>query len=180
MYELSLHIIDIVQNSIAAHAKNIEVTLVVDSLKDRVSLEIRDDGVGMDKEILKMVEDPFFTTKSGKNVGLGIPLLKETAEITDGNFELKSKKGEGTLIKATFKKSHIDLPPVGDLYNTILTLIFACEKINLKFKYIKDGKTFEIETNKLRNLLGDVSFSNPEVIKFLKKYIKENIKKMEA
>jgi len=180
MYELSLHIIDIVQNSIAAHAKNIEVMLIEDNSKDQVLLETKDNGVGMDKEIIKMVEDPFFTTKRGKSVGLGIPLLKETAEITDGNFELKSKKGEGTLIKATFKKSHIDLPPIGNLEDTILTLVFAAEDINLKFTYEKNGKIFEIETGKIKNMLGNIPFSNPAVIKFLKEYIRENLKKMEA
>lgn len=180
MNEISLHIIDIVQNSISAGAKNVKVRLSEDSMKDLVLLEVEDDGVGIDKETLHMVEDPFFTTKSGKSIGLGIPLLKETAEITDGNFELKSKRGKGTLIKATFKRSHIDLPPIGNLEDTILTLVFAAEDINLKFTYEKNGKIFEIETGKIKSMLGSIPFSNPEVIKFLKEYIKENLKNMEV
>ena len=180
MNELSLNIIDIVQNSISAGAKNIKIRLIEDTMKDLVLLEVKDNGVGIGEETLHMVEDPFFTTKTEKHVGLGIPLLKETAEITNGKFNINSRKGEGTKIKATFKRSHIDLPPIGNLEDTILTLVFAAEDINLKFTYEKNGKIFEIETGKIKSMLGSITFSNPEVIKFLKEYIKENLKNMEV
>ncbi len=180
MNEISLHIIDIVQNSISAGAKNVKVRLSEDSMKDFVLLEVEDDGVGIDEETLHMVEDPFFTTKTGKHVGLGIPLLKHTSETTEGTFKIVSKMGKGTKIKGTFKRSHIDLPPLGNLENTILTLIFATEGINLKFIYEKNGKIFRIETGKIKSMLGNVKFSNPEVIKFLKEYIKEKLKNMEV
>lgn len=108
--ELSMHIIDIVQNSISAGADLIKVK--IHELKDRdlLIIEVEDNGKGMDKDQINRVQDPFYTTKSFKRVGLGIPLFKQTAEHCDGSFQILSEPSKGTLIRATFKKSHVDLP----------------------------------------------------------------------
>lgn len=171
MDELSLHIIDIVHNSVSACAKNIEVIIIDNDERDIISFEIIDDGKGMDEDILKKVEDPFFTTRS-KKVGLGIPLLKQLAESTGGLFEIKSKKGEGTRVKVVLPKSNPDVPPLGDLYSTILNLLYI-EDINIKIVYIKNNIEKSIESKRIKEILGNTPLSHPEIIKFLRNYIKD-------
>ncbi|MGB9842856.1 MAG: ATP-binding protein [Caldisericia bacterium] len=169
MDELSLHIIDIVHNSVSAGAKNIEVIIIENDKKDIISFEVIDDGKGMDEEILKKVTDPFFTTRD-KKVGLGIPLLKQLAESTGGSFEIKSKLGEGTSLKVILPKSNPDIPPLGNLTDTILNLLFI-EDSNIKIIYKKNNVEKVIDSKKIKEILGEVPLSNPDVIKFLKKYI---------
>ncbi len=171
MDELSLHMIDIVHNSVSAGAKNIEVIIIDNNEQDIISFEIIDDGKGMDEEILKKVEDPFFTTRN-KKVGLGIPLLKQLAESTGGLFEIKSKKEEGTRLKVLLPKSNPDVPPLGDLYSTILNLLYI-EDINIKIVYIKNNIEKSIESKRIKEILGNTPLSHPEIIKFLRNYIKE-------
>jgi|YelNatPaOPRAMG01_1025707.scaffolds.fasta_scaffold01148_8 hypothetical protein len=171
MDELSLHIIDIVQNSVSAGAKNIEVIIIDDDEKDIISFEVIDDGKGMDEEILKKIEDPFFTSKN-KKVGLGIPLLKQLAESTGGIFEINSKLDKGTRVKVTLPKSNLDVPPLGDLYSTILNLLYI-QNINIKIVYIKNNLEKIIESSKIKNILGNIPFTHPDVIMFLRNYIKE-------
>ncbi len=169
MDELSLHILDIVHNSVSAGAKNIEIKIVDDDKEDIISFEIIDDGRGMDEETLKKVVDPFFTTRN-KKVGLGIPLLKQLAESTGGFFEIKSKKGEGTKVKLSLTKSNPDVPPLGNLKDTILSLLFI-EDSNVKITYIKNNIEKNIESNKIKEIIGEAPMSHPEIIKFLKNYI---------
>ncbi len=176
MYELTLHIIDIVHNSIRANASQIEVK-IIDSLKsDKIIIEIIDNGIGMDEETIQRVQDPFYTTKKEKTVGLGVPLLKQTANHCDGEFFIKSELGKGTIVHAEFKKSHIDLPPIGNLSDTFLTLLtYDDENINIILNYETDKGKFSISTSEIKNEIGDVPLSSPEVISFLKSYIKENL-----
>lgn len=169
MDELSLHILDIVHNSVSAGAKNIEIKIVDDDKEDIISFEIIDDGRGMDEETLKKVVDPFFTTRN-KKVGLGIPLLKQLAESTGGFFEIKSKKGEGTKVKLSLTKSNPDVPPLGNLKDTILSLLFI-EDSNIKITYIKNNIEKNIESNKIKEIIGEVQMSHPDIIKFIKNYI---------
>jgi len=178
MEELSLHILDLVQNSVSAGAKNIHIIIEEDSKKDVLSIEVIDDGKGMDKETLEKAQSPFFSSKLDRRVGLGIPLLKQSAIHCDGEFRMESVPGEGTRIKAIFRSSHIDLPPMGDLENTFFTIITTIPHVNFYIKYNKDGKIFEIDTLKIKELLGGVPLTHPEVLGFLKKYIHENLKKM--
>jgi anti-sigma regulatory factor (Ser/Thr protein kinase) len=176
MIEISLHIIDMVQNAIAANAKDIEVIIEENTKNNILKLEIKDDGYGLNKHEVKKVQDPFFTTKVDKKVGLGIPLLKQMCILCGGQFTIESRKGKGTKIIAQFEKNSIDLPPMGDIETTILILLLSCENTDIKFTYTIDGKIFEISSKGLKEILGEIPFSNPEVIKFLKKYIKEKIK----
>lgn len=170
MDELSLHIIDIVHNSVSAGAKNIEVLIIEDDEKDIISFEVIDDGKGMDEEILKKVSDPFFTTRN-KKVGLGIPLLKQLAESTGGSFKIKSELGEGTSIKVILPKSNPDVPTLGNLKETILNLLFI-EDTNIKIIYKKNKLEKEIDSKKIKEILGEIPMSHPDIIKFLKNYIK--------
>lgn len=180
MDELSLHILDIVQNSISAKATFIEVKVIEDLVKDKIEIMILDNGIGMDEEELKRVEDPFYTTKNYKKVGLGIPLLKQIALSTEGDFKIESKKGEFTKVYASFKRSHPDTPPIGNLKDTLLTIILSSENFDIKFQYKKDNKIFELNTKEIKENLGDIPINHPEVIKFIRNFLDENFKNMEV
>ncbi len=178
--ELSMHIMDIVQNSISAGAKLVRVRLEQNFSLDTLTIEIEDDGKGMTAEEIKKVQDPFYTTKSYKKVGLGIPLFKQIAEHCDGSFEIISTPGKGTLIKAKFKMSHIDLPPIGNMRDTIIALVVGKPEIDFLFEIYKDGVSFVLDTREIKKELQDVPINHPEVIRFLKEYIDENLKAMEV
>lgn len=177
MKELSLNILDIIENSLKAKAKNIELTIVEDDSKDLLLIEIKDDGVGMDETLLKEVFDPFMTTSKNKKVGLGLPLLKLEAELCDGGVFIESKKGLGTIVKVCFKKSHIDVPPLGDLPATIVSIIATHPEVNLKFEYVVDGRTFEISTEDLRKTCEE-SLCTPLVLSSIKTFLEEKIKEL--
>ncbi len=173
MEELSLHIIDLVENSKRAGAKNIRVEIRMWSEKDLLCLKVSDDGCGIKPEEILKVQDPFYSTKKNKKVGLGIPLLKQNAEMCDGKFEINSSPGKGTEVLACFKLSHIDRPPIGNLDDTILTLIVGSPEFNIEFIVSFDNSEFSLSTEELKKILGPVPLSNPDVIKFLKNYIDE-------
>lgn len=178
--ELSMHILDIVQNSVSAGANLVRVRVEEDTQRDLLLIEVEDNGIGMDRETIEKVQDPFYTTKTHKKVGLGIPLFKQTALHCDGTFEIKSEKGVGTLVRATFKKSHIDLPPLGNLKDTILTLVVSQPSVDFVFEVIKDDRIFVLDTREIKKELQDVPINHPEVVRFLKEYIDENLKTMEV
>ncbi len=125
MEDLSLHILDIAENSVAAKADRIEIRVVVDKKNDLLSLEIIDNGTGMDKDTIKKALDPFYTSKTVRRVGLGLSLLSESAKAANGKLTLESKKGKGTRVKAEFQFSHIDRKPLGDIDQTIITLVMG-------------------------------------------------------
>jgi nitrogen fixation/metabolism regulation signal transduction histidine kinase len=180
MDEISLHILDIVQNSISANANFIIVNVNDDSKEDIIEIEILDNGKGMSEEELKLIEDPFYTTKNYKKVGLGIPLLKQIAFSTEGDFKIESKKEEFTRVYAKFRKSHPDTPPLGNLKDTILTLILTSDNFDIKFQYKKDGKILEIDSREIKKILGDIPINHPEVIKFIRNYLEDNFKNLEV
>lgn len=135
MEELSLHILDIAENSIRAGATRIEIYIHEDAKNDVLTIKIKDNGAGMDKETLKKVRDPFFTTKASKKWGLGIPLLAHAARQSGGNIKIHSKPGAGTTLVATFAHSHIDRQPMGDIEETLKALIIANPGIDFAFKH---------------------------------------------
>jgi len=178
MAELCLHIIDLAENSVRAGAKKVSIRLLYSKSKDLLELEVSDDGCGMDTETARKVQDPFFTTKSGKKVGLGIPLLKAAAEMTGGHFALLSKPGQGTTIIARFVLSHFDTPPVGALSDTILTQLVAHNEINFSFQINTDDAGFCLSTAEIREQVGDMPLSHPDILTFLRTYIVNNLKEM--
>jgi signal transduction histidine kinase len=137
MEDISLHILDIVENSIRAHAKNVEIKLVENMKKDLLLLEIIDDGDGMDEMTRKKSTDPFVSTKEGKEVGLGLSLLEQSAEESEGKVLIESMKGKGTKVTATFRLSHIDRKPLGNLDETMNCLKVAHPEIHFSFEHIK-------------------------------------------
>ena len=150
MEDLSLHILDIVENSVRAHAKKIEIKIIEEKKKDLLTIEIIDDGKGMDKKTLKNVLDPFFTTKNIKRVGLGLSLLAQSAEESGGSIKIESKPGQGTKVKAVFGYSHIDRKPLGDIYESLKVLIIANPDINFIYKYQKDNANYHLDTKGIK------------------------------
>lgn len=173
MREIALHILDIVQNSITAGATKIEVNICEDTDLDKLSVVISDNGCGMSEEFLKKVIDPFTTKRTTRKVGLGIPLYKMAAENTGGSFDIQSKLGEGTVVTAVFGYGHIDRQPLGDMTGTMLGLFTSYENIDFLYKHSVNKNTFEVDTAELKNVLGDVPFSAPEVYLWLSEFLKE-------
>ncbi|NLC17678.1 MAG: ATP-binding protein [Clostridiales bacterium] len=174
LQELSLNVLDIVSNSIRAGANLIEITVEVDRERDSLTIEINDNGCGMTKEQLAMVEDPFYTTRTTRKIGLGVPFFKMAALGTGGSFHISSAPKAGTKVSASFILSHIDRMPLGDINSTIHTLITMNTQIDFVYTYKFDNKQFVLDTRQFREILGDIPLDNPEVSAYIKEYLEEN------
>ena len=150
MEDLSLHILDIVENSIRAKASTIEMKVVEDIEKDLLTIEIRDNGQGMDEETVKKALDPFFTTRTTRKVGLGLSLLSQAARESGGNIEIESQAGGGTRVKATFGYSHIDRKPVGNMEATLTTLIVGNPEVDFIYEHKKGELEYRLDTKEVR------------------------------
>ena len=146
MEDLSLHILDIAENSIASSAGRIEIRIEEDTGRDVLTIEIKDDGKGMDEQTLHKTLDPFFTTRTTRRVGLGLPLLAQAARQTDGKIELDSKPGQGTTVKATFSLSHLDRQPMGDMQETIRTLVAGHPEIDFLYEHKTNDSIYHFDT----------------------------------
>jgi anti-sigma regulatory factor (Ser/Thr protein kinase) len=173
MEDLSLHILDIIENSIDAGARNIEIQIREDSKQDLLSIEIADDGKGMDEATLKKALDPFFTTKTVRKVGLGLSLFRESAREANGDLEIQSKVGQGTRLRATFQRSHIDRRPLGDMRKTVMTLIIGHPETRFKYVHEQDGRKFELDTKKLADKNDLSSMSAIELMNLIKRSMPE-------
>lgn len=177
MNELSLYILDLVQNSVTAGAKHISITITIDTAADTLLIEIQDDGCGMSEELLSKVTSPFTTTRKTRKVGLGIPMIMQLCQMCEGRFDIQSKLGEGTKLSLLFQASHVDLPPMGSLPETMLSLVNGTpEGIEFRLVYSVDANSFDFDTGEVRQMLGvDVPLNTPEVLTWIRDYIKENI-----
>ena len=174
MEDLSLHILDIVENSVAAQASKIEITLVEDKKKDLLSVEVIDNGIGMDEETQKKALDPFFTSKKVRRFGLGLSLLSESAKAANGHLSIKSEKGKGTKIRADFQYSHIDRKPLGDIGQTIITLVIGNPDIDIIYVHKKDGHEYSLDTRKIKARLKDIPINSPDGIRMTKQDLKKD------
>ena len=173
MRELALNILDIAENSVKAGATLIRISVKAEG--EELRIEISDDGCGMDAEFLKRVTDPFTTTRTTRKVGMGIPLFKMAAEMAGGSFSIRSERGVGTTVTATFLRDHIDRAPLGDLSDTVVTLIGGECKSEFVFEVSVDGKGFVFDTRELKAELDGVPVGEPEVLVFVRDMIKENM-----
>lgn len=178
--EISLNILDIAQNSIRAEADLIEIGVLIDRKADTLTVIINDNGCGMTKEQIAHVEDPFFTTRSTRKIGLGVPFFKMSAIITGGSFEITSEVKVGTKVKAVFVLSHIDRMPLGDINSTIHTLVTYNTNIDFVYTYEFDGESFVLDTRQMREILGGVPLDSPEVSEYIKEYLDENKKEADG
>ena len=176
MKELSLNILDIAQNSIKANAAHVEISL--EQRGDWLTITITDDGTGMSPEFAQEAANPFTTTRTTRKVGMGLPLFKLAAEQTGGTFSLTSHQAahegddHGTTVTATFNTAHVDCEPVGDITETILTLIQGNPDLSLTYLYSKDGDELRLSTDEMREILGDdVPLNSPDVLAWARSFL---------
>ena len=175
MEELSLNILDIAQNSVRAEASEVGITVKELKAIDRMIITITDNGCGMTPEQVAHVEDPFYTTRTTRKVGLGVPFFKMAALMTGGDFSIRSQVGKGTEVEAVFGLSHIDRMPLGNMAETMCILMCMNEHINFTYTYQVDDEAFTVSSAQLAEVLDGVPLSAPPVMDFIKGYIKENM-----
>ncbi|MEL7607911.1 MAG: sensor histidine kinase [Bacillota bacterium] len=178
MKEISLHILDIAENALAAGATHVGIEIDVDHAKDRLLITLRDDGSGMDKGLAESVLSPFVTTRTTRKVGLGLPMFKAGADLCGGSFSLQSAPNAGTLVQAGYPISHIDRPPLGDIAETMQVLILAKPDVEFVFCCRVDGTAFVFDTREIRRYLGSAPIDAPEVAVWIREYIDEGVKKL--
>lgn len=176
MNDLSLHIIDIIQNSLTAGATLIKLTVNEDIKGDLLTIVIEDNGKGMTAQQVLSLEDPFFTSRTTRRVGMGIPLFKQSAVQSSGDLWVLSEPGVGTKVTATFKHSHIDRPPLGDLANSFILMVSANPERDLLLKYIYNGSEYCFDTVEIKEILDGLPLNDPTVIRTLTAMVAENIK----
>jgi Signal transduction histidine kinase len=173
MQELSLNILDLAQNSISAEASLIEIEIDEDVAGDTLTVTLRDNGRGMSQSQLEAVTDPFYTTRTTRKVGLGVPFFKMAAEMSGGRFEIRSEPGEGTCVRGVFGLSNIDRMPLGDVNGTIETLIYCNPQLDFVYARSRGEKSFTLDTRQVRAVLGGVPLNANEVTLWLKEYLCE-------
>ena len=172
MKDLSMHLMDIAQNSVRAKAT--QVILSVMENNETIAIQVEDNGSGMDAETQKRVSDPFYTSRTRRKVGLGIPLFKQNAELTGGHIELESTLGKGTNIKAVFIKTNIDCLPRGDLAQSVMLLMVGHPTVNFIFIY-QYKNNYEISSDEIKEAVGEENFHNPKAIRLISEIIHENL-----
>jgi hypothetical protein len=180
MLELSMHILDIVQNSLAAQASQVDIRIREDLGKDLLILEVEDNGRGMSPELTQRVTDPFYTSRTTREVGLGLPLLKLAAERCGGRLEVQSQEGKGTRVSATFGLDHFDRAPLGDMGETLAVLICGNPGVDFLYEHGVDGQTYRLATREMREILGPVRLDEPSVHDFIRRDVQQGLKKIKA
>lgn len=175
MKELSLHILDIANNSVAAGASLVEIIVSEDIAKNRLTITVKDNGAGMSPKTLSKAKDPFSTSRATRNVGLGIPLFENAARSCGGGFDIKSQLGEGTIVTAWFEHNHIDRQPLGDMASTFVALVTESAEIDFIYRHIICDRIFEADTKDVKNKLQKVPINTPDVVLWLQEYINEGI-----
>ena len=175
MKELSLHILDIVENSIKAEASIIRIEISNSKNNDELIITIEDNGRGMSPEFLARVRDPFTTTRTTRKAGMGISLFESAAVQTGGSLTIESQEGVGTTLCASFVPSSIDCAPLGDMAATMVTIISGAPDIDYLYHFATDNGEFVLDTKELRSILGDVSFNTLDVLEWIRSYVEEGM-----
>ncbi len=180
MREIALHLLDLAENSVSAGAQNVCINIIEDVRADRLDASITDDGRGMDAETVRKVTDPFYTSRTTRNVGLGIPLLKEAAEESNGGLTISSEPGKGTTVEINFQLSHIDRMPLGNLRDTFLSLAVGHPDTHWIFRYTARGlnaeESYELDDAPLKETLQGLSLSHPDVLIYLREDLDAGLK----
>lgn len=178
MTEIALNVLDVVQNSVRAKASLIYIRITADTGTDMMDISIEDNGCGMTKEQVEHVTDPFFTTRTTRKIGLGVPFFKYSAECTGGSFSIESHVGKGTKVLARYVLSSIDRMPLGDMCATMHTLITLNTEIDFVYTYVVDGRQFVLDTREFREILGKIAFDTPEVSAYIRDFLSENTREV--
>ena len=180
MKELSLHILDIIQNSVNAGASIIEIEIEEEQKEDIFRFSVKDNGCGMSADFLRKVKDPFTTTRTTRKTGLGIPLLEAAAVQCGGRLDIVSEPGKGTAVTAVFQNSHIDRAPLGDMAQTMVTVISGSPEIDFLYTHIKNGQSFVFQTEDLRRVLQGVPLDTPEIIGWIEEAVREGLAEIQV
>lgn len=173
MREISMHILDLAQNSIAAGATRLEIEVAADTAADRLTISLQDNGRGMAAEFLVRARDPFVTTRTTRKVGLGIPMFAEAARACDGRLAIQSAPDKGTYIAATFRLSHIDRAPLGDIASTLVSIIAVNPDLHLRYVQRVDDRVFALDTEQIIAQLDGVPINEGPVLKWIREYVRE-------
>lgn len=180
MKNVALHILDLVENSVRANARKVMVSIKEDPLKDLYLLSVEDDGKGMDEEEKNKATDPFYTSRSTRKVGLGLPLIRQNAERTGGSFALLSEPGKGTKLEAVFVRSHPDRLPLGEIDEVLVLLAISSPQVHLSYKHDTMYGSYLFDTDAIKEITGDFQSVNMEIRIFLREMITENLKEIKA
>lgn len=175
MKEIALHIMDIAQNSVRAGASEIRITLSESVATDSLSLTVTDNGRGMDPETRSKAADPWFTSRTTRRVGMGLPLLEMNASLSGGAMTIDSAPGKGTTVTATFAYSHVDRPPLGDVSGTVALLILSNPAINIVYTHLCEGAAWNISTGQIKEELGADAVTDLTIVRALREIINENV-----
>jgi len=178
--ELALHILDIAENSIRAGAKLVRILIREDAARNLLRIRITDNGHGMSPEERQKALDPFYTTKTVRRIGMGLPLLSDAAERTGGMMSLRSRPGVGTAVSAEFGLSHIDRQPMGDITSALIAIIVGNPDIDIIYRHEVQGRTYLLDTRNIKEALEDVPLNHPEVTGFLREHITEGLRDIGA
>jgi anti-sigma regulatory factor (Ser/Thr protein kinase) len=173
--ELSLHIMDVVENGVAAGATLVDIAVAEDRKGNRLEITIKDNGRGIPADLLEQVLNPFYTTRTTRRVGLGLSLFREASRRCEGDFHIQSREGEGTEVYASFKRNHIDLAPFGDIASSLTTLIMGNPGVDFVYSHDVDGELFQLDTRDVKQELEDVPIHHPDVIQYLTRFIRESL-----
>ncbi|BCV21973.1 ATP-binding protein [Moorella sp. Hama-1] len=175
MEELALHLLDLLENALAAGARHILITIEEDEKGDRLTITVQDDGRGMGTEALQKALDPFYTTRNTRKVGLGLSLFQATATQCDGALSLDSQPGQGTRAVATMRLSHPDLPPLGDMGATIATALSREEPVELVYHHRRGSREFKFSSAWLQLHLGEIPLNCGPVLDWVQRYINKGL-----
>ncbi|MEN6618927.1 MAG: ATP-binding protein [Rikenellaceae bacterium] len=178
MNDLALHILDIIQNSLSAGARLIKLTIIEDIEGDKLTISIEDNGKGMSAAQVQKLSDPFFTSRTTRRVGLGIPMLKQAAEQSGGEIRVESEPGAGTVVTAYFQYSNIDRPPLGDVANAFILTVSSNPDVEFLLRYEVNGVGYVFDTVEVKKVLEDIPLFDASIIRTLTEMIKENIKEL--
>jgi anti-sigma regulatory factor (Ser/Thr protein kinase) len=176
--ELSLHILDILENAVEAAASRIEIRIDEDPSRDDMTIAIRDNGRGMEPETAERTLDPFYSTRKTRHIGLGLPLFSEAARRCEGALRIDSEPGKGTAVTATFRCSHIDRAPLGDIATALLAILLSERPVDLDYVHRIEGKEFRFDTSEIRKELGEVPLAHPKVREWFDRFIREGEKEL--
>ena len=178
MEDLSLHILDVAENGIMAGADLIKIVVTEDTARDGLAIMIEDNGRGMEAGFLQRVLDPFVTTRTTRKVGMGLSLFQQSAQEAGGHLELASEPGKGTVVKVAMSHSHIDRKPLGDLAETVVTLIEGNPTVDVVYTHIKNGREYQLDTREIREELEEIPMNHPHVVQLIRENLHEGLQEV--
>ncbi len=179
MEDISLHILDVAENGITAGASLIRIAIEEDTAEDVLRIRVEDNGKGMEEEFLARVLDPFVTTRTTRKVGLGLSLFRQSAQEAEGDLSIESRRGKGTKVSVVMSHSHIDRKPLGNMAETVVTLIEGNPEVDFEYSHARDGREYHLDTRSIRSELEEIPLNDPLVIGLIRDDIVTGIAELE-